>query len=155
MTQLVIEREQAVELYPASPDPLKRIFENTFGKSVFITDIKERVKTVQDACVELGIDPSTVEKRQYETDNEHAYRCIKVVAKALNQGWEPDWKDSSEYKWYPWFDMSGSAPSFFGAADWRSGSNLGSRLCFKTEELASYAGKKFIKEYREYLVIAR
>jgi hypothetical protein len=81
---------------------------------------------------------------------------VFVVNNALNEGWQPDWSNSNEYKYYPWFSnfVSGSGFSFYvyGYHDSHySGTSIGSRLCFKTEELAQYAGKQFTDIYNFYL----
>lgn len=34
-----------------------------------------------------------------------------------------------------------------------SNTNYGSRLAFKTEELAEYAGKQFIEIYRDFMIV--
>ena len=82
---------------------------------------------------------------------------LMVIAEALNEGWTPDWSNGKWDKWYPWFKMddSSSAGRFsFGGSDVQgSDSGVGSRLCFKSEELADYAGTQFLELYRELFVI--
>ena len=74
-----------------------------------------------------------------------------VIAEALNEGWIPDWDNYNEYKYYPWFEMSPSSfafnVSFYDFADARAGS--GSRLKFRTRELAEYAAKQFIDIWKD------
>jgi len=89
------------------------------------------------------------------TADERAYRIIKLLAKSLNQGWVPNWDDSGEYKYVPWFNMDGGSSGFrFGVVVyWSSASAVGSRLCFKSRELAQHAGKYFLETYRQFFVI--
>ena len=115
----------------------------------------ESVDVFKDSCHKLGIsdklpDVSTFQKR----DQEHMLLTHKlfIIIRALNEGWEPNWQDSTEKKWYPYFNLvSGFAFSStnFGWAN--SAARAGSRLCFKTEELARYAGTQFIELYKEYI----
>ncbi|WP_314060110.1 hypothetical protein [Empedobacter brevis] len=123
--------------------------------------IIERIKTFQDAINELGEDDEDVK----------AYRVIEnlpipkhiiaqlqlvLIAKALNEGWTPDWSNSNQYKYYPWFDMESSSAGGFvydAFVVWDSYSVVGSRLCFPSRELAEYAGKQFKDIYEEYFVI--
>lgn len=128
-------------------------------KSVTPKDITKRVKTYADACTVLGIEPinEDVLAKLGFTKDEIAYRKLKTVVEALNEGWRPDWSDSSDYKYWNWFVYN---PSYagFGCATTRhtpSGTitNVGSRLCFKTRELAAYAGRQFEDLYNDFFLI--
>ena len=80
-----------------------------------------------------------------------------MIAEALNEGWTPDWSNGEWDKWYPWFKMDDSSSagrfSFGDAGILFSISAVVSRLCFKSEELADYAGTQFLELYRELFVI--
>ena len=123
-------------------------------------DIKDKVKSFEDACKVLDITPSvpvvTGIPEKYQKPLIANYQLM-VIAEALNEGWTPDWSNGEWDKWYPWFNMdnSSSAGRFsFYVADFRlSLSSFGSRLCFKSEELAEYAGTQFLELYRELFVI--
>lgn len=114
--------------------------------------VTERIKTYEDACRELDI-PLMPERCKGMTEDETAYYSLKVITKALNEGWEPDW-NSSESKWYPWFRVNSAGLSYSDTtyAVSITHANIGSRLCFKTEALAKYAGTQFIKLYEKYLL---
>ena len=62
-------------------------------KMVAPKDITKRVKTYADACAVLGIEPmnETVLAKLGFTKDEIAYRKLKTIAEALNEGWRPDW----------------------------------------------------------------
>lgn len=75
---------------------------------------------------------------------------MDIIREVLNEGWVPDWDNNSEYKYYPWFSMSGVGLSFGGFDHSCATSDVGSRLVFKTRELAEYAGKQFIEIYSEF-----
>ena len=123
-------------------------------------DIKDKVKSFEDACKVLDIAPSVPEVKgipeKYQKPLIANYQLM-VIAEALNEGWTPDWSNGEWDKWYPWFDMddSSSAGRFsFDVADYqRSSSTVGSRLCFKSKDLADYAGTQFLELYRELFVI--
>lgn len=118
-------------------------------------DIKERIKKFSNVLAELNIIKQDFEASCIGLEpDEIAYRKIKMIAKVLNEGWQPNWDNSSEYKYYPWFDMrsSGSGGFSFSAYDyWYTHSVVGSRLCFKSKDLAIYAGKQFEAIYKEFL----
>ena len=105
--------------------------------------------------------------------NLEAYLQLRIVVAALNEGWEPQFT-KDEVRWYPWFwlytqkeldEMSveekrerrmmdvrgrvsehyagfGYAYSYYAPSD--TAAYVGSRLCLKSEELATYCGKQFI-----------
>lgn len=152
-------------------------------------DIKERIKTFEDAVNAIGEDHplvaqyKTINSAFKEADNNlhlFAYTRLAIIAEALNEGWRPEYT-KDEYRYYPWFglytqkeydDMDdedkercrfvGRSGSFADAsgglvyanADHGSAhsyANIGSRLAFKSRELAIYCGKQFIEIWINYL----
>lgn len=115
--------------------------------------ITELVKTFEDARKLTGR-PDVPDFSNLPTDMrkhfEAQYKMI-VIAEALNEGWIPDWDNYNEYKYYPWFEMSPSSFAFdvsdYGTADAIAGS--GSRLKFRTRELANYAAEQFIDIWKD------
>lgn len=105
--------------------------------------------------------------------NLEAYLQLRIVVAALNEGWEPKFT-KDEVRWYPWFwlytqkeldetsdeekkkrrmmDVRGRVSEHyagFGSAHSANATSsahasVGSRLCLKSEELATYCGKQFI-----------
>lgn len=152
-------------------------------------DIKERIKTFEDAVNAIGEDHplvaqyKTINSAFKEADNNlhlFAYTRLAIIAEALNEGWRPEYTED-EYRYYPWFglytqeeydDMDdedkeccrfvGRSNGYAGAygglvcADAYHGSafsyaGVGSRLAFKSRELAIYCGKQFIEIWINYL----
>jgi hypothetical protein len=126
-------------------------------------DIRERVKSIFEAIDILGESDQEVkffrelQKIGFDDKNHIVnYQAAVVICKALNEGWVPNWEDEGELKYYAWFRMgspSGSAFSFYDYDDWTTHSYAGSRLCFKSGELAEYAGKQFTEIYRHFLTL--
>ena len=118
-------------------------------------EVTERIKTFDDVLQDNGIDFGHFDYDCNElADDEIAYRKLKLIAKSLNEGWTPDWSNSNEYKYFPWFEMRGSSGFRFDGYDyWNSGSYVGSRLAFKTSKLAEYAGKQFQSIYEQFMII--
>lgn len=96
--------------------------------------------------------------------DEVAYKRLKVITRAINtdpiskETWEPNWNNSKEWKYFPWFEIKASKDkpagfgfSYAGYAGWSADTNCGSRLCFKSSELAMYAGKQFEAIYNDFL----
>ena len=115
--------------------------------------ITELVKSFEDARKLTGR-PDVPDFSNLPTDMrkhfEAQYKLI-VIIEALNEGWQPDWDDDNEYKYYPWFDTSPSSFAFcvsncaYSCA--RAGS--GSRLRLKSRELSDYCGKQFIDLWKD------
>lgn len=156
---LELTKADAIRLYPTADSTFKQMLELNFGKEVFSGKITDRIKTFEDACSELGINPAhflNIEEAEgimYDLKSIRAHAKLIIIARALNEGWKPNWTNSSEYKYYPWFDLSsGSGLSCDGYGGVYSISDVGSRLCFKSKELAQYAGKQFLDIYTEFFI---
>ena len=111
-------------------------------------------------------------------DDLYAYLKLRIIVAALNEGWEPKFTED-EYRYFPWFYFytkeeydklddeekgrcvlrsGGNTYSVYGfvlcyAAYDASFSNtdIGSRLAFRTRELAAYAGRQFIEEWADFM----
>ena len=111
------------------------------------------------------------------------YLKLRIIAAALNEGWEPQFTED-EWRWYPWFtlwteeelsenseewkaarhlistgDYSGDYAGFASAYAYHAPSHartsFGSRLCFKSEALATYCGKQFISLWADFNMIKK
>jgi len=118
------------------------------------------IKTFEDACKKLGLDPLKVipEFLEFpESDRKamQAHAKLIIINKAIVGDWVPDWNNYDQYKYYPWFEMGSSSGAGFSYLDcdiWLTGSNAGSRLCFETREQAKYVGTQFLELYKDYFV---
>jgi hypothetical protein len=107
-----------------------------------------------------------------------AYLKLRIIVAALNEGWEPKFTEN-EYRYFPWFYFytkevydklddekkgrcvlrsGGSTYSGYGfvfcfANNDASFSStyVGSRLTFRTRELAAYAGRQFTEEWADFM----
>lgn len=160
MKTLQLKLETARELYPTAAPEFKKMLEETFGKKSLKQDITERIKTYGDVCKELGIDETSITfSGSFDSDDIAsilAYNKLRNITRALNEGWTPDWENGDELKYYNWLNMNSSAASrfSFGACGCVVAvSSVAARLCFKSRELAEYAGKQFEDIYREFMTL--
>jgi hypothetical protein len=124
-------------------------------------------KTFEEACKARGYDPATVLPDVSKFPEKHqkamiGYSKLIIITEAINEGKEPDWNDSDEYKWYSWMDMevddnnpSGfrfSAAYYVYSTTYSSG---GSRLCFRTKKACEFAAKQFLDLWRDMMVIPK
>ena len=80
-------------------------------------EVRERIKTFEDACREIGIDAEAWNRDKISLGLEPdvlAFLKLRIIVKALNEGWEPQFIED-EYRYYPWFILytgdSTSSPS--------------------------------------------
>ena len=70
--------------------------------------ITERVKTFEDACKELGEDHKLVQQFKAiqesiaEDKEATAYFKLGIITAALNEGWDTDFTNNEEYRYYPY-----------------------------------------------------
>lgn len=158
MKTLQISEQKARELYKSGSGELRSILEESFGKDFFSQKITDRVKTYEDACRELSMNPLDENKlmKLGLTKHDIAYQKLVTIVKSLNEGWVLDVCDNRVYRWYPWFVTNGSPSSFaFCDSDCDyalAGAGSGSRLCFKNKELSEYCGKQFIELWKQFIL---
>lgn len=132
-------------------------------------DITNRVKSYADACKVLGIEPMDEDsmKAQGFRPDEIARRQLETITEALNEGWKPNWADTDEYKFYPWFyievnevqtegavigALAGLSYAYTNNAASYTYAYVGSRLCFHDSDTARYAGRTFTDLYEQILI---
>ena len=116
--------------------------------------VTERIKTLADALAATGKTMPDFSALPEEMQGKYrALFAIEVITAALNEGWQPDWNNTAEYKYYPYFKVSSGF--VFDYADCLysyAGGGNGARLCFKTAALAEYAGRQFTELYKEFMM---
>lgn len=113
-----------------------------------------------------------------------AFLKLRIICAALNEGWQPQFTED-EWRWYPWFylytdeelsekseewktshalrmigdryhsDYDGLACAYSLHTPSYSAANFGSRLCLKSEALATYCGTQFIDIWADFILINR
>ena len=122
-------------------------------------DMCDSIKSYKDALEECQFDDFG---RTNLRPCEIARRELEIITLALNDFWLPDWNDVSQDKWYPWFYIrknedgiahSGASAGLVYAHTHTTPSpaaaHFGARLCFKTREIAKYAGEQFLPLYEQ------
>lgn len=182
MEILNIEKEKAINAYRVGSDEQKQVLELLFGvETLNPKTVMDRVKTFEDALKELK--PFHPLVKEYKalckadvTSNLIAYSKLCIVTAALNEGWTQKFI-KGEKRYSPCFflytdkeirNMSKEEKSrvVYQSCDYASGGvslaftncdtttvRFGSRLAFKTSELAEYAGKHFGTLYANYFGI--
>lgn len=108
-----------------------------------------------------------------------AYLKLRIITAALNEGWTPQFT-KNEYRYFPWFwfytneeidkmskeecrkvvlfgggandgEAAGCAYAHSDGSPASSAADIGSHLCFKSSELAKYAGAQFAQIYFDFM----
>ncbi len=157
--KLKIEKTNAQQAYDNADEKGKKLLEDMFPGEFKIVSIFDRCKTWEDVARIKGIDPLRLPFLNSKGDTSSAvnafFKAI-TICEVLNEGWKPNWDNSSEYKYYPYFDMRSSAGFSCDSYNrWLSDTSVGSRLCFKNAELAKYAGEQFNEIYKAFFVLPK
>lgn len=134
---------QVLTNYPAiSKEQVQNEMHKVFGEDTFKPkDIMERVKTFEDACHELGIEPDKWLQDKAELGFEPdviAYMKLRIICKALNEGWEPQFTED-EWRYYPWFTLWTEDELSEKSDEWKTDRHLISTGEYQTD----YAGLAF------------
>lgn len=143
-------------------------------------DIAEAIDTFDAACNYLNLKPVTTfhvinslisldsEDQQcydilFKYINSHHLKAIAAlnqlftIAEAWNRedGFTPDFSDSEQEKWFPWFAYNKNAAGFVcaGTNYTDAFAGFGYRLCFKSSERAKQFGKQFTHIYNEIFTL--
>lgn len=155
MKTIEITKDNAVKAFKEADAKGKALLSTLFGEDTFTKVVNGKIETFEEALEHQVIDKTDFEEscKGLEKD-EIAYKKIKIIAKALNNGWTPDWDNDNEYKYYPWFNMQSGVGFTHSDYDlWATNSIVGSHLCFKSSDLAIYAGKQFESIYKDFLTL--
>lgn len=178
---ITLSEQYVKDLYERSNEVEKNLLERMFGRGLFNPDkvIMERIKTFNDACDEIGhnhplaleYDELTTDTR-YETASNIAFTKLKIIAKALNG--QCNLEVPNHKRWYPRFLVKKTNTvnektiyqdavyikrndvyfMFFDVVrnDEVISEASNAYTCFKTRELAEYAGKQFIDIYADLIL---
>lgn len=157
MKNLQISEEKAKELYTGASKEFKVLLEETFGKKLFLGDVKDRIDSWEDMMREANR-PDVPEFHELPEDmRDHFKKYYKavVMTEAYNEGKKMDIYNKNKYRHYPYFETNGSPSGFrfyysiCGASCAIAGS--GSRLSFEDENISNHAGIKHTDIYRDML----
>ena len=115
------------------------------------------IKTFEDACKAIRVTtalPTLANGCQELLKTTIAGYKLMVIFQAINAGWTPDWGNSDQAKWFPWFWVlpSGSGFSYSHSAYYYGNTIVGSRLCTDTSEKCNYIAVQFEAEYKEFFL---
>ena len=165
-------RKEATETlmnYICNHKPINGCYPSPFDFTLEEVDVKDVNETITDferARKALGLKPNTcynlsehVPKFVSNINPKHidaliALNKLFTIAEAWNKEdrFVPDFSDTDQYKYYPWFKYDKNTARFVyastdSACNWSA--HLGSQICFKTSKRAEQFGKQFEDLYNK------
>lgn len=179
--EITLSEQYVRDVYEHSNEIEKNLLVEMFGRSLFDPDkvIMERIKTFNDAYDEIGYNHAFVLEYDelctdsiYETASTIAFVKLKIIAKALNG--QCNLEVPNHKRWYPrfvvkkanavnektidsdkvWIKRNDVYFMFFDTIrnDEVVSESSNASTCFRTKELAEYAGKQFIDIYANLIL---
>ena len=116
----------------------------------------KKIKSYEAACKALGLKPISDEVfnafQKEDRKTMAAYHKLAVITRAINEGWQPDWSNRDERKYEPYMYTNNAGLAC--ASTYYTPSNaatfIGSRLCFRDYERATFAVETFGELYKDY-----
>ncbi len=140
-----LSNDEIDEMFNASDDKQKVVLKRFFKRPESIMD---KIKSFKDACNYFEVTEKSVFSST-DTKDEIGFKKLKLIIKALNEGWYPNWQNENEYKYYNYFKMKGGL-SFWYTHGYLTGTTVPSALTFKTPELAKHCVEIALNEYKDF-----
>lgn len=145
-SEIDLSQDEINEMYDVSDAKQKEVLDKFFTKPKYIID---SINSFEDACSVLGIKKDEVFNSKFDLVSDIAFKKLKVIIKALNEGWYPNWEDQNQAKHYNYWRMKGGF-SYYDVYYYGVNTDVPSALVFKTRKLAKHASKIAYQEYKEY-----
>lgn len=149
LNTIEFSKEEIQEMVDASDSNQILVVKKIFN----IVEKSETIKTLQDAIESLGKNDLEVKEliklqKGGFSRGIVALQELVVITKALNDGWEGDWDNHSQYKYILWWYL-GKNFRLSSCNVYDSYSSVPARLCHKSKEIALYSAKQFIDIWRD------
>lgn len=150
--QVILTKENVLAAYKEGNATTKEDYKRLFKGQVNFEPSWREMTCFEDACLIVGEDPQN--QRFWTCDeDDNINRQMKVVMRAYNGNWKPDWSNTSQRKWYIYWEFSGAGFRLAGVRNaYFSYSYVGSRLSFESEEKARHAATKMTSFFNKYLI---
>lgn len=145
MRTLQIEKAAAIQAYSNGTAKEKSLLEKLFGKAAFSLSVLERIKTLEDACNDQGINYTTLFDGMTD-EYKKAELAIETFAKSLRED-----KPLSECIYYPYFTRAAGGFSYCDCGYGVTATRVGARLRVDTAAKAEHLGRCMTSYYRTYL----
>ena len=149
--KIEISRTNALKAYNSAKGEVKQALKDLIGSEI-LENPMGTIKTFNDVLEFNGLDQYLWKKKcEFLDENEIALLKFRLVLKAINRDWIPDFNNTNEYKYFLRFTKRGLVWSVDGCNGWDTDSSLPGCFYFKSKELAYYVWEQFNQEFIDYL----
>ena len=106
-----------------------------YGKKLGILSFDE-------VCEQLGVE---------DNNQLSSFEKLKLISKVANQGWYPNWNNTNENKYFPYFEYKEGVFSFSDVTFNATVMRVPSALLYQSSELAYFMGVYYFDLYKDYL----
>lgn len=152
MKTLKLSDERALELYKNADESFKSLLKENFGEDFF------KPKNIYDKVYDLvtleqylneDIIPFKRPKNSFEKYL-NACAIIPKIVSVYNGGTELDWKNTSIYKYLPYFKLVGSSWVFLFASSWYDSASGSASYHYKSSLLCEKGVENFKQYYLDF-----
>lgn len=161
MSILKVNSDAVISAFKSGTEENKELLKDLFNGQIKLSDkITDIVTSFEAACeiLDIGTEiPIIGVVDKYRKHFIAEYKLI-IIAEALNEGWKPDFNNWNEKKWHVYLlgggaingASAGLGHSYAYYSVTYSYTNIGSCLCFKSNELADYCRINFKDLWLDY-----
>lgn len=152
--EIEISQSDITDAFKAANKAQMTVLSKYFEKQKSIID---KVKDIDDIFRILGTTYGEVvpwkKPKNKKQKSQNALSLIQCITEVYNEGVELDWDDSTQYKYYPYFEKKahGGGWVVVSCACYCAVARLCSGCYYKSSEVALDAANKFLHIYRDYL----
>lgn len=173
--KIEIEKKKLEEAFSLACSNTKNVLLTLFGKEAVLPERPDysdyrNIKTINDVYKAFHIDERIFELNISDLPKDvQAFMKLRMVRDALNPRWIPDWANTDEYKYYPWFKIekkdipAGVGSAYSGVAlgvsclssyavASSSDACCGGALASENREIAIWFGEHFADIWKEFLL---
>jgi len=150
-SEVELTSDEVNEMFDASDEKQKKVLSKYLTKPKTIFD---DIMSFEDACIKLDITDSDNEikiLKSLSTPNRDkliALYRLEIIAKALNDGWYPNFNNDNECKYFNYFRMLNGVFSFYIVRYNFATLYVPSALYFKSSEIAQHCSKIAFDDYK-------
>jgi len=151
-SEVELTSSEVNEMFDASDEKQKKVLSEYLTEPKMVFD---DIMSFEDACIKLGITDSDNEiniLKSLSTPNRDkliAFYRLEIIAKALNDGWYPNFNNHNEYKYFNYFIMLNGVFSFDYVVHYYDATmTVPSALYFKSSEIAQHCSKIAFDDYK-------
>lgn len=167
MKKYEVEKEKLEEAYSVACPNTRAVLLALFGKEAVMPEPDysdyHNIKTMDDVFAATGCNEEEFRnKLEGLPEDVQAFMLLRLIRKALNPKWKPNWADANECKYYPWFKIQGEKiPADVTRGVWcltsdavTSGvsANYVGTLASENREIAIWFGEVFADIWKVFLL---